>query len=313
MQKELDDYILYLNTERNASVHTVANYQREIGEFMRFARDAGVSSWVAVDKSLVLRWLQSLKERGIVAASLSRRVYELRAFFTFLRRENVLAADPLAFVSGPKVPKRMPRFLSVRETVDLLSTPDTSKAIGLRDRAILELLYAGGLRVAESVGLNLNSINMRDKTARVRGKGDQERIALFGSFCAAALESYLATGRPKLLSEHKPTEALFLNHLGTRLEAQTIQENIHRYARLAGIKQRVTPHLLRHTFATHLLQGGADLRTIQELLGHQRLSTTERYSHVSPAMLREDYMTSHPRAKRMRDGTREQPVPQVEG
>jgi site-specific recombinase XerD len=312
MQKELNDYIVYLNTERNASVYTIANYEREIGEFMRFCDDARVSSWAAVDKRLVLGWLQSLKERGIVAASMSRRVYELRAFFKFLRREDAIPADPLALVSGPKVPQRKPRFLSVKETVGLLSAPDMGKAIGIRDRAILELLYAGGLRVAELVSLDLKSINMREKTALVRGKGDRERIALFGSFCADALEGYLASSRPKLLKEHKPTEALFLNHLGTRLEAQTIQENVHRYARAAGIKQRVTPHLLRHTFATHLLQGGADLRTIQELLGHERLSTTERYSHVSPTMLREDYMTSHPRAQRQH-GAVPGPVPRVDG
>lgn len=312
MDEELEHYIAYLNAVRNASVHTVANYQREIGEFMLFAKKAGLTSWSQVDKALVLRWLQGVKERGIVAPSIARRLYELRSFFKFMRREDVIPANPLAAISGPKTPSRKARFLSVKQTLALLQAPDTSKAIGLRDRAILELLYAGGLRIGELVTLDIKNLNMSEKSVLVRGKGDQQRVALFGDFCVRALQAYLTAGRPQLVHEQKPSEALFLNHLGTRLEAQTIQENIHRYAQEAGISQRVTPHLLRHTFATHLLEGGADLRTIQELLGHQRLSTTERYAHVSAAMLREDYMTSHPRARRRNEDAPQQPLPRVD-
>jgi site-specific recombinase XerD len=312
MENDLNDFIRYLNAERNASVYTVANYRREITEFMHFARQRGVQAWTAVDRPVVLAWLQSLKERNIVPHSIARRLYELRSFFKFLRREEAVPTNPLLQVTGPKLPLRRPRFLSVKETVNLLSAPDTSKAIGLRDRAILEMLYAGGLRVGELVGLDLDSVDMREKTVRVRGKGDQERIALFGNFCVTALQAYLDAGRPQLVRERKPARALFLNHLGTRLEAQTVQENILRYAAQVGIKQHVTPHLLRHTYATHMLEGGADLRTIQELLGHQRLSTTEKYAHVSPAMLREDYMTSHPRARRAREQEQDKPVPRVD-
>jgi site-specific recombinase XerD len=312
MDKELEDFVAYLNAERNASVHTVANYQREIREFMLFARAAGLTSWSQVEKSVVLRWLQSVKERGIMATSIARRLYELRSFFKFMRREDVIPANPLATISGPKTPQRKARFLSVKETVALLQAPDTSKAIGLRDRAMLEMLYAGGLRVGELVTLDMDNVSMSGKSVRVRGKGDQERIALVGDFCVRALQAYLEAGRPQLVQEGKPSVALFLNHLGTRLAAQTIQENIHHYALEAGITVRVTPHLLRHTFATHLLEGGADLRTIQELLGHRRLSTTERYSHVSAAVLRDDYMTSHPRAKRRHEDTPDQPLPRVD-
>jgi tyrosine recombinase XerC len=298
MEQELSDFVTYLNAERNASVHTVANYQREIAEFMTFAQRSGIQSWTAVDKAAVMQWLSDLKDSGIAPASLARRFYELRSFFKFMQREDAVPASPLALMSGPKAPQRKARFLSVKDTLALLAAPDTSKAIGVRDRAILELLYAGGLRVSELVGLDLNGVDLREKTARVRGKGDQERIVFFGNWCVDALTGYLEKSRPQLLKEKHLTKALFLNHLGTRLEAQTIEENIQRYALQAGIRQRVTPHLLRHTFATHMLQGGADLRTIQELLGHQSLSTTEKYSHVSPMMLREDYMTSHPRARR---------------
>ncbi len=311
MQRELEEYEHYLTAERNASPFTVRNYLHEIGEFAAFARAQNVSDWSAVTRPLVLSWLQELKQRGIVAASLSRRLYELRAFFAYLQREGKLTRDPLQLVSGPKVPQRRPRFLRVAETVALLQAPDASKPIGLRDRAILELLYAGGLRISELVGLNVDSIDMLAKTARVRGKGDVERIALFGDFCVGALQAYIQLARPALMKEGRETRALFLNHLGTRLQAQTIQENIQRYAVQVGITQHVTPRLLRHTFATHLLEGGADLRTIQELLGHQRVSTTEKYTHVSPAVLRQDYMTSHPRARR-RAGDDSQPVPRVE-
>jgi site-specific recombinase XerD len=312
MEQDLEDFIRYLNAERNASPYTIRNYRSEIREFMAFAQAAGVMAWTEVTRPLALSWLQSLKARGVVPASSARRMSELHSFFKFMRREDLIATDPVAAMSGPKVPVRPPRYLSVQDTIALLTAPDTSKAIGRRDRAILELLYAGGLRVGELVGLNLESVDLSAKTARVRGKGDQERVALFGEYCLNALRSYLEAGRPELLQERKPSRAFFLNHLGTRLEAQTIQENIQRYAAQAGIKQRVTPHLLRHTFATHLLQGGADLREIQELLGHQLVSTTEKYAHVSPEMLREDYMSSHPRARRSGRKGDEQPVPRID-
>jgi integrase/recombinase XerC len=227
MENELDEFIRYLNAERNASPYTVRNYRREISEFMLFAREAGVAVWTEVDRSLVLRWLQSLKERGIVAPSVSRRLYTLRSFFKFMQREDLIPGNPLLQVSGPKLPIRNPRYLSVKETVALLA--------------------AGGLRIGELVGLDLDSVDMQAKTALVRGKGDVERLALFGDFCVSALRAYLSGGRPGLVIEHKNSRALFLNHLGTRLEAQTVQDNIQRYAKQAGIKQRVTPHLLRHT------------------------------------------------------------------
>lgn len=312
MENELNEFVRYLNAERNASPYTVRNYTREIREFIVFARAAHVGAWSQVNRPLVLDWLQSLKVRGLVPQSIARRLYTLRSFFKFMQREETITANPLLRVTSGRLPKRNPRFLSVKETVALLAAPDISKAIGVRDRAILELLYAGGLRVGELVGLDLSSIDLRAKTARVRGKGDVERMALFGNFCVRALQAYLDASRPALAQENKPARALFLNHLGTRLEAQTIQENIHRYAAQAGIKQRVTPHLLRHTFATHLLEGGADLRTIQELLGHARVTTTEKYTHVSAAMLREDYMTSHPRARRTQDKGDEKPVPRID-
>lgn len=310
MERELSDFVTYLVAERNASPYTIANYEREIREFMGFAQGSRVQSWAAVDRNLVLGWLQSLRQRGLVVQSVSRRLYELRAFYAWLQREGLIPANPLALISGPKTPLRRPRFLSVKEAFALLDAPDTSKPIGLRDRAILELLYAGGVRIGELVRLDRASIDLQAKTALVLGKGGQERIVYFGSYCVDALRAYLDRARPELVIEGKPAQALFLNHLGTRLQAQTIEENIQRYAQQAGIQQRVTPHLLRHSFATHMLQGGADLRTIQDLLGHERLSTTEKYAHVSRKMLMEDYMTSHPRAKGAhKDG---EPLPLLE-
>ncbi len=311
MEGELDRFITYLAAERNASPYTLDIYRRELREFVALAKKLGVQAWPDVEPSLILRWLRGLKERGIVAASVSRRLYELRALCKFLMREGILALNPAALVSVPKTPRRQPRYLTVADTTGLLGVQDTSRAIGVRDRAILEVLYATGIRVGELVRLDLDDVELQEKTMRVRGKGDKERVVLFGDPCRAALECYLEDGRPKLVSRKRESNALFLNRLGTRLQAQTVQENIRRYARQAGIKPWVTPHVLRHSFATHLLQGGADLRTIQELLGHERLTTTEKYAHVSPAMLREDYMTSHPRARQRKDGEK-RPVPRTE-
>ena len=229
-----------------------------------------------------------------------------------MKREDAVPDNPLASVPGPKTPQRKPRFLERQgnrgsaqgarhEQGDWPARPGHSRDAVCGWVAHWRAWWAW--TSAASI--------CEPRRLECRGKGDQERICSFGSFCADALEAYLGAGRPRLLSEFKATQAMFLNHLGTRLQAQTIQENIQRYAAQVGIKQRVTPHLLRHTFATHMLEGGADLRTIQELLGHRNVSTTEKYAHVSAAVLRADYMTSHPRARRKRMAAGDQPVPRT--
>ena len=304
MEEHLSQFIAYMTAEKNASPLTITLYRREIREFGEFLRREGLAAWGAADRLAVRRYLAWLQAQGYVKASIARRVAEIRSFYKFLRREGLIASNPLESVSGPRKEKRLPHFLSVPEAVALLSAPDTITPQGLRDRAILELLYASGMRAGELVGLNVGSVNLSQKEARVLGKGAKERIVLLGEPARRALEAYLQESRPRLLNNKAP-KALFLNRLGTRLSARSVQEVLNHYARQAGLTKGVTPHTLRHTFATHLLDGGADLRVVQELLGHASLSTTQIYTHVTQSQARKMYLASHPRAKMDEEATSE--------
>lgn len=295
MTKALQQYTVYLQAERNASVHTLLNYRRDIEEFAAFCRDHGIESWEEVDRITLRKWLTWLGNQGFVRASIARKVTEVRSFYRFMIREKILDFNPLLAVSAPKVPRRLPSFLSRQQVESLLSCPDTSTPQGKRDRAILELLYASGMRLSEVAGLNLSSINLNTREIRVWGKGAKERVVLMGQPAAQALRVYLSEGRPKLLKS-KETPALFLNKSGGRLSVRSIDDLLQRYSRQAGLPDRITPHVLRHTFATHMLEGGADLRVVQELLGHSRLATTQVYTHVTQSQARKVYFEAHPRA-----------------
>jgi integrase/recombinase XerC len=236
-------------------------------------------------------------EQEVVKPSIARKLSAIRSFYRYLSREGILPANPLEKASSPKLDKRLPSFLTVEETVRLLEAPDLSTPPGQRDRALLELLYAAGIRVSELVNLNLEQVNLDASEIRVWGKGSKERVVLIGEPAAQALNTYLSQGRPELLSK-KISRALFLNRYGERLPARRVQKILARYASLAGIDKRVHPHILRHTFATHLLDGGADLRVVQELLGHAQLSSTQVYTHVSQSQARKIYLSSHPMAQK---------------
>jgi integrase/recombinase XerC len=274
----------------------VDRYGREIAECLAFLERQGVQHWEGVDRHVLRRYLAWLNSRGYVKASIARRLSQLRSFGRFLVCEGVVSTNPFLAVSSPKVPKRLPKVLSVEETVALLSAPDRQTAQGLRDSAILEVLYSGGLRVSELVGLNVSSIDWSRKELTVWGKGAKERIVLLGTPAMEALQAYIDGGRPELNKE-KTSSALFLNRLGGRLSTRSVMNIMHKYRRVAGLEKRVTPHILRHSFATHLLDGGADLRSVQELLGHARLATTQIYTHVSQSHAREVYLRSHPLAQ----------------
>lgn len=295
MNEHLVGFITYLIAEKNASPYTVRNYQREIEEFAEFAQGEGVTSWEAVDLPLLRRWLAWLTGQGYAKASIARRVSELRSFYRYLHREGVIETNPVAGLSSPKLPKRLPRYLNVQETVALLTAPDPSTPQGLRDRAILEVLYGAGLRVGELVRLDIGDLDLSHGELRVMGKGGKERVALMGEPARTALSRYLAEGRPHLATEASGS-ALFLNRFGGRLSAVSVTKILQKYSKLAGIERRVTPHMLRHSFATHLLDGGADLRAVQELLGHENLVTTQIYTHVSQTQARKVYLRTHPRA-----------------
>ena len=295
MDRLLEQFLAYLWASRNASPHTIKNYGNDIGQFLDYCRTQGVSSLEQVGRLLLRSYLAELDSAGYVKASIARRVAELRSFGDFLVREDVLEHNPFRMVSAPRIPKRLPRYLTVAQVETLLAVPDTSTPLGLRDRAIIEVLYAAGLRVSELVGLDMADVDLVQAQVRVMGKGKKERIGLLGRSAVQAVGSYLQVGRPALLSR-RPTNALWLNHRGGRLTARGVALILSKAGEQAGIRTSVSPHVLRHSFATHLLDGGADLRVVQELLGHANLATTQIYTHVSQSQARKAYMRAHPRA-----------------
>lgn len=303
MDEHLDKFITYLIAEKNASLYTIKNYRHEIRQFLDFLKEQGIDSWDGVDRYVLRRYLAWLQAEGYVKASIARRISEMRSFCRYLVREGILDTNPIRVISSPKIPKRLPNYLAPHEVEALLAAPDATVPQGQRDRAILEVLYASGLRVSELVSLNLSNLDLRHGELRVWGKGGKERLALLGQPACRALTRYIQDGRSKLIKENRATavstseNALFLNRWGTRLSTRSVSNILDKYAKLAGLERRVTPHVMRHTFATHLLDGGADLRTVQELLGHASLSTTQIYTHVSQARAKEVYRKAHPRAR----------------
>lgn len=306
MQEYLDRYITYLTAERGASPHTIANYRREIAELAEFARAQGVTAWEQVTPALLRQWLAALHKKGLAKASIARRLSEVRAFYAYLHSQKLVETNPAKAVSAPRLPQRLPRPLSQEEVKALLAAPDPTTPQGQRDRAMLEILYAAGLRVSELLMLDVGDVDLAQAEVRVLGKGAKERIVLIGRPAVEAVRVYLADGRERLLAAgsdgrpgRRPT-ALFLNRFGQRLSVSMFTRTLGEYARQAGIEHEVTPHMLRHSFATHMLDGGADLRSVQELLGHESPATTQIYTHVSQPHLRETVLNAHPRSRRHR-------------
>lgn len=296
MQEAFKSYLNYLEAERNFSPYTVRNYHADLVDFFQFLNTKGVGSLGKVDKHVLRDYLSNLTDRKLVKASIARKMSALRSFFSYLVREGITDTNPAAAISSPKLEKRLPSFLTVAETVRLLTAPDLTKPEGLRDRALMELLYASGLRVSELVSLNLEQVNLETGEIRAWGKGAKERVVLIGKPAAAALSTYISEGRPRLTGK-KATSALFLNRYGERIITRQVEKIVEKYGRIASIGKRVHPHLLRHTFATHLLDGGADLRVVQELLGHADLSSTQIYTHVTKSKAQKIYLSAHPMAR----------------
>ncbi len=296
MQAVFNKYINYLEAERNASPYTVRNYTTDLLGFFQFLRDKEIGSLKEVDRHTLRDYLSHLMEEGFVKASIARKLSAIRSFYRYLLREEIISTSPVATTSSPKLDKRLPSFLSIEEINRLLEAPDLSTPQGLRDRALLELLYASGLRVSELVSLNLEQVNLETREIRVWGKGSKERMVLMGEPAARALIAYLSQGRPELLAK-KGSNALLLNRYGKRLIERRVQRILEKYANIINIGKRVYPHMLRHTFATHLLDGGADLRVVQELLGHASLSSTQIYTHVSKSQAKKVYLSAHPMAR----------------
>lgn len=297
----LEGFLLYLKSEKQASPCTIEAYRVDVEQFAAFVtgragREAGPA---AVDIWMVRRYLGWLNQAGLQRSSINRKLAALRSFYRYLLRVEQVQSSPVALLSGPRREKKLPGCLSHAEVEKLLGIPATTP-LGLRDRAILEILYASGIRVAELVGLDQEDLDLVAGYARVLGKGRRERVVPVGHYAVKALEDYLYRARPELAARRNPPEqrALFLNHLGGRLTTRGVRERLSHYVEKAALRSGVSPHTIRHTFATHLLEGGADLRVIQELLGHIRLATTQIYTHISQTQLREVYLQFHPRACR---------------
>lgn len=289
MDAAVGSFLEYLGVERGASPHTLRSYAADLAEFTRFLTEEKIAGLPGADARVVRAFLARLHQRRLAKATIARKLAAVRSCFRFLARRGALEVNPARQVRSPRLGRRLPSFLPKDEATALLDAAPGPSPAGPRDRAMLELLYASGLRVAECCGLDLDDLDEARRTVRVLGKGDKERVVPVGETALEALAAYLARrGRHR--------GPLFLNSRGGRLTPRSALRIVRARARQVGISQRVTPHTLRHSFATHMLGEGADLRLIQELLGHSRLSTTQRYTHVSPEHLMRVYDRAHPRA-----------------
>ncbi|MGX7197099.1 site-specific tyrosine recombinase XerD [Enterococcus olivae] len=296
MEEHVLDYLHFLTIERGLAQNTRKSYQRDLEKYLAFLKKKGIKEWQAVDRFVVVQFLQELQEEKKSPATITRMVTSLRRFHQFLRQERFTDHDPMQHIDSPKKVQKLPDTLSLQEVEQLIETPDTKEILGIRDRAILEVMYATGLRVSELIGLKLNDLHLSMGLLQTLGKGDKERIVPLGDLAIQWIECYLEESRPLLTSKRPEETHLFVNNHGKGLSRQGIWKNLKALVRKAGIHKNVTPHTLRHSFATHLLENGADLRTVQELLGHADISTTQIYTHITKKRMTEVYKQHFPRA-----------------
>ncbi|KRN88896.1 integrase recombinase XerD RipX family protein [Ligilactobacillus ceti DSM 22408] len=284
----------YLKVERGLSANTVASYRNDLQTFALYLAEQNLS-YQSVTKDDVLAYLQKEMDTGKTNATIIHRITSLRKFYQYLVQDQIVTQNPMLLIDTPKKQQHLPEVLTTKEVETLLNTPNTGQALGMRDRAILEVMYATGLRVSEIVNLKLNDLHLSLGIIQTIGKGQKERIIPIGDVAIHWLEQYLQLSRPKLL-KNKRSPYLFLNFHGNQLTRQGIWKNLKKQVQQAGITKEVSPHTLRHSFATHILENGADLRIVQELLGHADISTTQIYTHLSKRRLAEIYNQAHPRA-----------------
>jgi len=295
MKERIAQFLHHLRVERGASAHTQDAYSRDLHQLAEFAQKRGYSLHEALGENGLLAFAQYLRQRGLAEVSIERKLCAARAFARFLRAEGVLSDETSPAVSTFRLPRKLPHALSQGEVAQLLKQPDPRTPLGLRDRAMLELAYAAGLRVSELVGLRLQDVDLQDGFVRVFGKRAKERWVPFGDSARTALAEYLHAARPRLRGK-RSEDYLFLSERGTPVSRTHFWLRLKHYAQQAGIGRSVSPHTLRHSFAVHLLQGGADLRAVQEMLGHASINTTQIYTRVSIDHLRQVYRKHHPRA-----------------
>ena len=295
VRSAIDDFLGSLQVERGASLHTLAAYRRDLTGFERFLAREG-RGLAAVGVTDLSRYLGTLRRRGLGSRSIARHLSAVRGLYRFLLDGRRIARDPTEHLDSPRPARRLPRTLSVEDAAALVEAPDASRPDGLRDRALLELLYACGLRASEALGLRVEDVNFAAGYVMVTGKGNRQRLVPAGARALDWVRRYLTTVRPRLVRRERP--ALFLNRSGAALSRQSLWNLIRRAARRAGIRAGVSPHTLRHSFASHLLERGADLRSVQAMLGHVDISTTQIYTHLPSTVIHEMYRKFHPRARR---------------
>lgn len=299
MEQQINRFLTYVSNKNTGSAHTADAYRRDLERFMGFLTDSGIQSWNEVDKSVAKRYIDVLSGEQKVrlkSSTLNRNLSGLRSFFNYLVSNGEAESNPFHRIRAPKGAKMLPDFLLFDEIERLFAGIDTTSAEGKRDRAMFELMYASGLRVGETASLKLSNIDFNQRVLRIKGKGSKERIVPFYPYAGELIKQYITQGRPELLGESK-SDFIFINKKHQPLSERGIQYLLDKYARLSGINKTIHPHMLRHSFATHLLDNGADLRIVQELLGHAHLSTTQIYTHVTVDRLKSAYLSAHPRAK----------------
>ncbi len=294
MRQELNQFLDYLRHERNASPHTISSYKRDLTQLAAYLEEKDILLR-RLDNVQIRGFMGQLHERRLRKSTLARKLAAVRSFLQFCVKKKWLAENPARVVATPKQEKLVPSFLSEEEMARFLEVPASHRPLDLRDKAVLELFYATGIRLSELVGINVEDISLRERLVRVRGKGKKERLVPFGRAAGDSLKSYLGV-RPAFLKYKIGEPAVFLNYQGERITARSVERIVDKCIRLTALKRKISPHSLRHSFASHLLSRGADLRVIQELLGHESLATTQKYTHLDLGRLMDVYRKSHPRS-----------------
>ncbi len=295
MQDSIRDFSHYLMVEKGLSKNTIQSYGHDLRNFEKYVFESDGGSLLKVDRDAILSFMSLQQRQGKASSSISRSLAAMKQFYRFLVQEELISTDPTADFESPKTEKRLPKVMTLEEVDLLLAGPDLTKPSGRRDKAMLELLYATGIRVSEMISLNVSNVNLENGYVRCIGKGSKERIIPLGSIAAKFVRQFIERGRKSMLKNQK-TEALFLNHHGRRLTRQGFWKILKKHAVDSGIKRDIKPHTIRHSFATHLLENGADLRSVQEMLGHADISTTQIYTHITKNRLKQIYDKTHPRA-----------------
>ena len=295
MEGYVNEFINYLAVERGLAQNTLESYGRDLRQFQLFLQNSQKDIVKDSSRTTILSYLDNLQTRGRAVSTISRNLAAIKSFYQYLVRDRYVEKDPAVNLESPKLEKKLPKILTIAEVEELLRQPNSSLPAGLRDKSMLELLYATGIRVSELISLNISDVNLDMGYIKCYGKGAKERIVPLGSIAAKCVQEYMNKGRQKLVRTYEEP-ALFVNHHGNRLTRQGFWKIIKKYAQEANIAKDITPHTLRHSFATHLLENGADLRSVQEMLGHADISTTQIYTHVTKNRLKEVYDKTHPRA-----------------